>query len=226
MDGEPTRDRAEPRRIAVLVSGRVENFAETRDNFLRNIVQDSRADVFVSHSPEIEEDLAAFAALYRPVVLRNDDIAYPDVSKYVKRHETNKHNVMCMFINRKRAFSDFAQYQEAHGIAYDLVISCRLDMEAREALDYSVFSDRGDSVVYIPSPKTDRDYGGINDQMAVGSPAAMLRYMLTYDDLFAILDSGATFHPETLLKKYLDLHRVDCRRFAFDYELAKNRRRG
>ena len=94
-------------RIAVLFSGRVAGYLSNYESSFEGLLKGQEVYFFLSHSPELQEDLEGFKQKFNPKILNNDEIIYPDVSNYPKKEDgTNKHNTMCMYFNRKRVFED------------------------------------------------------------------------------------------------------------------------
>ena len=214
-------------RIAVLFSGRVAGYISNYDSLFKGLLKGQDADFFLSHSPELQEDLDGFKQLFNPKILNNDKIVYPDVSNYPQKEDgkTNKHNTMCMYFNRKRVFEDFKKYMEEKGEQYDLYISCRVDSYNIPEMNYDLFQDCTDKDIYIPylpvsSPEgVTGDYGGINDQFAIGNFKAMETYMSLYDEIIDMLNNGTIIHPETLLLTYLNRKSMNIQRFNYLYKI-------
>lgn len=202
-------------RVAILFSGRIKHYRENYDNILSNIIQNNQVDIFLSHSPELNEDLEDFIRLYKPIIVLNDKIGYFDYTKYPKRDKNQGHNTMCMFVNRLRVFQLLRNYMKEKNVFYDAILSYRLDIIAQDKIDWSEIDS---NTLYIPAKN---DYGGINDQIAYGSINVMKKYMTIYNDLNNILEDGCIFHPESLLKKYLEKCRLIIERIRFRYEITR-----
>jgi len=201
-------------RIAILFFGRIKNYDKHFQNIMQNIVQNNQVDFFLSHSRDLDEDVDGFVKLYKPIAVFNGEIVYFDHSKYKKRNDKQGHPTMCMLVNKMRAFKLLNNYVNETGIDYDVVISYRLDVKSKDELNLNIENNK----LYIPEGK---DYGGINDQMAYGSFEVMKKYMMMYNSLYDILERGCVFHPETLLKKYLDNIKIDIVRFPFFYWIVR-----
>lgn len=227
------------RRIAILFSGRIEKYDQHYTNIMERIVQDHDADFFLSHSPELSEDLEDFGRIYRPKAINNDPIHFPDVSEYKCHPDTSKpHNVLSMWVNRRRVFQEMRNYMINTNTWYDLVIHARIDAWYDESLNYHNLSlnDVGDRDIYIPQGN---DWGGMNDQFAVGSYYSMESYMTLFDDVNNVLDHVTIpdldihenrnmprayyYGPEPGLKKHLELQGVLVHRFPFRYRLINGK---
>ena len=257
------------RRIAILFSGRIDKYDQHYTNIMERIVQDHDADFFLSHSPELSEDLEDFSRIYRPKAINNDPIHFPDVSEYKCHPDTSKpHNVLSMWVNRQRVFQEMRNYMINTDTWYDVVIHARIDAWYDEPLDYSAFlqdsrldgrrpleqgtveddvreltksvrrasNELGDRDIYIPQGN---DWGGMNDQFAVGSYYSMESYMTLFDDVHNVLDHVTIpdldihenrnmprayyYGPEPGLKKHLELQGVLVHRFPFRYRLINGK---
>lgn len=209
-------------KIAILLTGRINDSCEIYKNIMENIVQDNEVDFFVSHiknpNPII---LKKFTDIYKPKIIIESDEIYPNVDKYIKRSETNKHNVMCMYLNRQLVFSHFNNYVTSNNIKYDIVMSLRCDLWFNNKIDLlSLNNDVKNNFLCIPS---DFDYvNGINDQCAFGNIETINIYMNLFNSVINILDRDIILHPETLLKVYLDESKVNIKRPKISYYIKRN----
>lgn len=211
-------------KIAILFSGRINRYQEHYENILSTLVQDNEADFFLSHSPECDEDLAHFSSIYHPKTVNNEPISYGDLSAYHCHPQSNSHNVMCMWINRQRVFQDMRDYMIKHNVWYDLVICTRLDTWCYEPLNVSKYIDLSDSEIYVPEGS---DWGGLNDQMAIGNFHAMEKYMMLYPYMPSILETLMStigyYGPEPILKTHVDIQELVVHRFSLSYRLINGK---
>jgi hypothetical protein len=208
----------QPLKMAILFSGRIHGFNETFEHNNQYIIKDNAVDYYLSHSindKDSEEDLLKFQHLYNPVVLLNTKITYVNVSKYVKRPETNAHSVMCMFSHRKNVWDEM----EKKGNTYGIYISNRVDNLVEGELDLKYFTNMKDNEIYVPEGNDWRM--GINDQFAVGNFKSMKIYMSLINELYNMLNDGVVLHPETLLKNYLQRKNINIVRFPLQYKIIK-----
>jgi hypothetical protein len=76
-------------------------------------------------------------------------------------------------------------------------------------------------VLYVPQGA---DWGGLNDQIALGSRETMRVYCDCVDAIIPMCQQeGVTWHPETLLRAYIARIKLPVERFAFPYQLHRNR---
>lgn len=209
-------------KIAILITGRINESSEIYKNIMENIVQGNEVDFFVSHvknpNPII---LKNFTDIYNPKIIIENNEVYPNVDKYIKRGETNNHNVMCMHLNRELVFTHFNNYVISNNINYDIVISLRCDLWFNNKIDLqSLMNDVQNNFLCIPSGC---DFvGGINDQCAFGNIETINIYMNLFSHVINILDRGIILHPETLLKVYLDESKVNIKRPKIPYYIKRN----
>lgn len=198
-------------KIAIVFSGRIKKYSQHLDNIFHNIVQGNEVDFFLSHSPDLIEDLDEFSRFYKPKIIINDPIKYKDYRKFITHNETSLHNVSSMLINRLRVQKALLEYSNENTITYDLVISYRFDLFSYDKLDLNnilkEIQNNGDNYLFIPAGD---DYGGINDRVAIGSTYSISKYLQLYEKLDEIMESGnCIFHPEELLLYYIKTYCQD-----------------
>jgi hypothetical protein len=205
-------------RIAILISGRLTDSIDQYNNFKRFFyVGDADIDIFVSHSKHILPDvLNRFCALYSPVnIIENDEI-YPDISMFIKKPETNRHNLMCMHLNRKNLKNMMIEYGKTHEKTYDCVISTRCDLWFNT--DYFPYELMCPNRIFIPNGS---DWDGINDQFAFGDMSSMSEYLNVYDNIVPMAKRRIIIHPETLLKRHLLEKKCLISRFDLSYIIRR-----
>ena len=209
-------------RIAIVFSGRIDKYREHYANIMSHVVQDNEADFFLSHSPELaHENLEDFRQLYQPKTINNDPIDYGDFSKYTCHPQSNSHNMMCMWVNRLRVYRDMCRYMSETSVTYDLVISTRLDTYNDEKMDYSIFSCLDDNTILVPEGY---DWGGLNDQIAIGRFPAMSKYLTLFERIYDILDRLSPYYgPEPALLKNVEMQGLEVFRFPFRYRLINGK---
>jgi hypothetical protein len=212
-------------KIALLFSGRVDKFEEHYDNIRTSIIQDHDADVFLSTVTD-EETMNRFRALYAPKGTINREVDYDPSYEHNRHPLANYHNMMCMYCHRMRVCDEMETYAASTNTVYAYVISIRLDAYFDEPLSYQVFLCGNESAcqpdnkdVYIPAGN---DWGGTNDQFAIGSMEAMRVYMRVYDEMKQWI-SEPNFGPEIVLGKHLNQHGMNVYRFPFRYRLINGK---
>lgn len=195
-------------KIALLYFGRLDRYRDIFENMKENIFQDKDVDIFISHSPILNEDMQGFVDLYKP-------IAYVDEPMDVEGRLNENYNTTCHCINKMRVFELMEKYCLEKNIEYDIIMAYRPDNYAYEKLNYEQFDVSNKNTIYIPS---DGDHcGGINDQIAIGNKYSMKKYMNIYNNLLTLLDNGCNFHPETLFRRHVEAMGLEVRRFNYNY---------
>jgi len=207
-------------RIAILLSGRINGYEKSYKNIIDNIVQGNQVDFFISYCKDIsEESFENFKKIFNPVSYVKSDEVYFDMTPYP--HPTHlgvksRHNMMCMYLNRRNVYKIYNEYKIKNNIHYDLVFSYRVDFIFHSKLDLSLLLNAKESIC-IPEGC---DYNGINDRMAVGNEETMKEYLLCYDSLQLLFDQGGTPHPETILKEYIEYKKLKIYRFHIGYSFV------
>lgn len=207
-------------KIAIVFTGRIYKYEEHYENIMNNLVQGNDVDFFVSHSPELQENINHFKELYKPKLFIDDPFIYIDCEKYPKSSTTNRHSCLCMYYNRYRIGKQLQYYINANHVNYDLIISSRTDIFFHKKLDLNLLIAMSfDSIVCIPNEEF--DYGGINDQFAAGTILCMNTYFNLYEKIITLCENGCIFHPESLLKVYLDSEGIKIFRFYLPYKIIR-----
>lgn len=206
-------------KIAILFSGRLNNNIEQYNNCMEFLIQSNQVDFFISHSKTPNKQLIQdFVKLYKPKKIMENDETYFNVEKYPKHESSNRHNVMCMFKNRIKVYHLFQQYIKETNVKYDIVISSRCDLWFQQKFNLqSLLENVKHNQLCIP---IEHDFG-INDQFAVGNVMTISTYLQTYNSLFEFLESGILFHPETLLRDFLQSKKVNIHRFSIKYFIQR-----
>jgi hypothetical protein len=204
-------------KLAILFSGRIRKFGNHYNNIMENIVQGNDVDFYLSHSPEVIEDLDSFCELYKPVAVCDDPIPEFDHSKYkiFPEFNTKPRNIWCMFYNRKRVFN----LLESNSKEYDCIISYRLDALAHEPLNLDLVKE---NITGIFIPEGFDHCGGINDQIAYGAYEPMRVYLNTLDSMINVLENGCYLLPELINRGHLEKSGIPIIRVKFDYELINS----
>uniref|UniRef100_A0A6C0HDE5 Glycosyltransferase n=1 Tax=viral metagenome TaxID=1070528 RepID=A0A6C0HDE5_9ZZZZ len=207
-------------RIAILFSGRIQQFERCYYNILKyiKINDNNEIDFFLSHSPDLNEDLESFKKIFKPKLMINEPITYFDHTKYPKYCHYQGHNTMCMFINRLRVFKLLETFINTTPTSYDLVISYRTETILNKNLNFQWFNQLNENTIYIPEGND--WWGGLNDQLAFGTYDSMKIYLSLYEELKQMLDNGCVFHPETILRHYLNIKNINVIRIPLEYKLV------
>ena len=214
-------------KIAILCAGRISNdnnddtIRHQYENVIENIVQNHEADFFVSHSPELDENIKLFVELYKPITFNNEPFQYVDTSNYPTRHI--RHTTMSMFYNRSRVFHDFENYIQNSSVKYDVIINHRIDTLYSEKLKYEQLDLSKNDVLYIPNGKDFyyAHWSGYNDQFSIGNLYSIREYMCIYDRIIEYLDEGSLLMGEVLVKHCLCKNNICANRFNFIHSINK-----
>lgn len=208
-------------RIALFFTGRLCVDEEQRANFAKHFLEGHAhtIDIFVSHCKGCSHKVInTFKDMYNPVEMRESDERHFACDHYEKGPTARPHNVLCMHVNRKHAYRMMAQSSRG---PYDLMVSSRTDLRFEGKIDWDSFARHArDGFLCIPSPE--RDYGGINDQFAIGNGNAMETYMNLYDCAYDLLErQKVLLHPETMLAAHLRNKQVSIHRFRLAYYIIR-----
>jgi len=206
-------------RLAILIAGRLLHFKEHYANIMEKIVQENTVDFFVSHSPELDEDIEEFKELYKPSTFNNELLQIKDINPDY-RHP-NEVNCKKMLYNRQRVFNNFKAYITEKGASYDIIINYRIDTYSVDTINYSKFTDIHTPIIYIPEG-FDWSPIGICDQMAFGNLDVMECYMSIYNDIDRYLGvNGCRITGEELVYCCLQLNNIKTVRFAHEHMLKR-----
>lgn len=203
-------------RIAILVYGRLNKCVEHYKNTVESIGEEHEVDFFVSSDNSEESVLNDFISLYKPVLYDNTKIIpNTDMCNYLKncrnkRAETNMHNMICHFTNKKRVFNLLEQSKKT----YDVIISLRIDL-----IFYNKFNFVTPDIntIYIPNC-CDYVNNGINDQIAYGSMEVMEKYNNLISNILYLCSNNLSIpHPESLHYANLKFHKINIGRFNLSY---------
>lgn len=187
-------------RAAVLIGGRILTFdkvVETWNSNLFAVNSNVTFDLFISVNSRVAcevVDVDAIISKAKLVLNPNVSIKYI-VQDYAHTDERIAFNIMSMYWHNKKAFEMIS----SDTAAYDYVIKWRADIVLQSSLilPTPIQLSSNTNTIYIPNGK---DWGGLNDQIAAGSYAAMKEYCALIDHIDVL---WPVRHPERLLKKYL-----------------------
>lgn len=127
------------------------------------------------------------------------------------RHDVG---VISMYYSIFRSNQLKCKYEKENNIIFDKVIRMRFDSNF---FDEELILDKNINQLQIPCKN---DWGGINDQFAIGPSDEMdnysnlYRFLLKMDEIY--------YHPETLLKHYLDTYPLKNPINRFSFEIGIN----
>jgi len=122
-------------------------------------------------------------------------------------------NVFFMWYKIWKANQMRKLYEQHNRIRYDCVIRLRFDTTFKEF----PYIEPERKTVYIPDGG---DYeGGICDQVALADATTMDLYCELYNDLYRYTVAGFGCHPESMLRRHLEVNRLTVKRFECDFAL-------
>lgn len=123
-----------------------------------------------------------------------------------------------MYTHNKKAFQIMKDYENKNHISFDIVIKYRGDIISKNPMPLPLLEE---NTVYIPN---DHDWGGVNDQIAIGTKESMEIYCNCIDNIPNLCYSGKSdYHPETLLLNHLKESKLNISRFDFEYSLYRSK---
>lgn len=216
--------------IAIFFSGRLHTSSHT-ESFqhlleLKKSLSGNNLHFFLSLNQEIT-DLVFVQSFCNTLSIPFDEehftvlpFTYPtDIYQFRKAIETSYHNVWSMYTHNQSAFRLIETFEQKHNLKFDLVIKYRPDIYSQTSIHIPYPLEP--NTIYIP---TGSDWGGLNDQIGLGDRDTMKKYCDCIDHILDLCKKGVLYHPETLLKKYIESISVNVKRFHFPYLLFKNRR--
>ena len=204
-------------KIAILLSGRINEHYDQYENIRNNLAGDNDVDFFISYPKNTNSEIVQNVTfIYNPKEIIENDELYKNVDGSYNYMHANKHDVICMYLSRFNLGNIFKSYINKHNINYDIVISSRMDITFHEKLNLNdKFEFINNNFLYIPN--IEHDHGGINDQMAIGNSNTIIQYLNLYEHINNILEPEEKFHPEILLYKYINMMNIDVLRFYIIY---------
>lgn len=222
-----------PKKIALLFTGRIYQEQNRYDNIMRNLVdiqnKEYEIDIFISHPKDVNDELLQnVIKLYKPVVIIRNDEIYDEkrIEKYATTPDINKHNIMSMWLSRYNLYNAFNEYVQERNkqYGYDIIVHLRMDNIFREKFDLCTLQSHVDNnEMCIPNFCNQYDFcGGISDQIVVGNKETVEIWMKMFEKIYDILESSHVFHPETMLKNYLQKYNAySVHRFEMNYTWGK-----
>lgn len=210
-------------KIAILMSGRINTNIQQYEHFNHIFQENNDVDLFISYPYKYEVLLDEFVKLYKPKKVIASDENYINVDKYKVYFQSNRHNVMCMFLNRKKVLDIFNEYINENNIdiaSYDLIISARCDLIFDKSLDFNKYIPYIKKDILI-APNTGNDFGGMDDRFALGNYRTLTKYLNLYDNLIRLLENGNIIHPEMLTLKNLELQQVQLQKMPFNFDINR-----
>lgn len=205
-------------KIALCISGKPRSsmfcYPYIYDAFMNN---EHQVDVFIHTWDECR-----VLDLYRPKQLEMNsdsealDMLLPMLNLNGVKIEGNVQNNVLMYYSIKRCF-------DLIDAEYDVIIRARFDLLLQPKFDIeSILTDLKNKKYDIYIPNEEFNMGGYNDQLAIGTPAAMEIYSNTFFNLNQFAHELGRWHPETFLGKQLKDNNINVYQTHWDYRLVRN----
>jgi len=131
---------------------------------------------------------------------------------------TKSENVMFMWYKIWKANQLRKLYEQTNRIRYDCIIRLRFDNTFKDG-EFPVIDPKR-KTVYIP---LGGDYeGGICDQVAIADSVTMDLYCELYNEIYRYATGKIGIHPESMLRKHLEINRLEVERFECEFALRGN----
>ena len=187
-------------------------------------------DFFLSHSPQLNEDVEDFKKVFNPISVCNDpivsDINLDNYPKNFSEHVVRKYaiNIIPQFINKMRVFKLLEDHINKNKVDYDYIFSTRVDLFYFNKLTFEEFKEIDDNTIYIPDGNQwpPPMPPGINDHMAIGNLNGMRKYMNVYKYLKTYLDNGCILRPETVLLSHINNMKLNVKYYSRNYCIRSN----
>jgi hypothetical protein len=203
-------------KIALLFAGRIKAWEHCYPNFKKNILDPNSEHIihsFLCHNAENPlPDIDKFIELYNVKKYENIFIDIEELAKQIPLNKSinGKHLSFKMYYAWHRAF----QLMIETGETYDIVIYLRADAVFSQPLILSTFKCE-ENTLYVPSLE---DWGGLNDQFAMGSSATMMHYTNIYNNIYTIYtNTSMLFQTEHYVKFHNRL--LTLKRFNLNFSL-------
>lgn len=191
---------------AIIFFGRIKHYE--KKYLLNKLSKNNTYDIYYSASNENNiEDFKKIYNITNNNNICNDAILHNYNFKQDYAKPTNINNMICHFINLKRAFNLLIN----SNIKYDFIIATRLDLEITKSIDIKNDMINSKNTIYIPQGC---DYTGINDRFAMGDFDTMKKYCDIIDNCEYLCNNKlAVAHPETLTLSNLIYYKINIIRF-------------
>lgn len=219
------------KRIALCLSGQARAVKYCYPSILENIIKPfGKVDVFIHswlvaannfdifHTNLFDSTVQEYTDIYRPKDSLFEDF---ETSEY-HQYNNMKERIHIAFYTVFMANQIKCRYEEKHGFIYDYVIRFRSDLMVKEMIDLKDFKWIDERSVIIPNYRF--DFGGINDQVAIGTSFAINRYCDLHNHIFRYLhQENQQYDPHRLLQYHLASSGLNVQRSNLDYDIVKKR---
>jgi hypothetical protein len=214
-------------KIAICISGSIRKLQKSVES-VNKLKEKYDCSVFIHTWYNIEDvhknddDIIENLSKYNPVACLIED--YKVKEKYINKIYMDANFKQHVNINDSRTISMYyslyksnqlkKDFEKENSMEFDCVIRMRFDSKINS--DF-ILEEYDISNINIPlgiqSGPQGKDFGGYNDQFALGSSKKMDTYCDVINNISNISD---TYHPETILKNHLDYNKINPHRIQLD----------
>jgi hypothetical protein len=205
-------------KIAILISGRINSTNKIYENIRKNIVKSNDVDFFIICEKKTDDEvISEVCKLYHPkLIVKSDENVNIDVSTYKTMPETNRMNVMYMYLSRNYLKVYLNKYVKDTRINYDAIIHTRMDAFLDNDIDMNKLMPYVNiNMLCIPNQNMDH-YNGVCDLFAIGNLTTMSIYLDLYNSIYGFMEKQILLHPEILLYHHLKSSSLEIYRFVLE----------
>lgn len=208
-------------KTAIILSGRIKGYKSVESNLL-SIQKKYNATIFCSLNNKIKSDyISTFCNVFNITdkQLNLEKTVVPEWVYKLNRIEGSSYDrAYSMFYHTNRSFNLVEIFQNENNIKFDCILYYRADIDSKDVISLIVPNRH---TIYIPHGL---DYDGLNDRVAYGDFESMKQYSNLVNHIrFLCTVKGVLFHPETLLKAYLENEKLNINRFDYHFSLHPSR---
>jgi len=223
-------------KTALCLSGYLRTFEQNFNHLNKFIIEPLNCDIFIHIWDTVGLSLRGFDkstkdinvnnilhkinAMYKPkliVIEQSRNFNFNTKILELKNFENRDVNgLMAMFYKIKQCNQLKLQYEKENNFSYDYVIRYRPDILIKQSLNVK---DLNNDFINIPKHG---DFGGINDQFAIGNSKNMNIYSNIYDNILKYISMNIPLNPEKILKFHLEYNQLRIKRFDFRYIIKRS----
>lgn len=198
--------------VAIVIAGFPRTFETTSKLFFKNFIFNNINEIdFFLHFYN-EGNFNKVIEIYNPIdwICEDSSISNNEFKKksYINSQFPQINNYKSRIYNQFK--NNYIAFNLIPKNKYNVVIKTRYDLLLNEPFDFSTLDM---SLLNIPIGE---DHGGLNDRFCISSYDNMKVYFDFYTYISDLNNAGIKFHPESLLKEYLNLSGNKVNRFSCD----------
>ena len=213
-------------KVAIFFSGRINSFENSLEH-LKAIQNKYEPIFFCSLNSETKTDnIKKFCEIFNITEDQLNIEATKDptfLHKYPKKDEVSYYRTYSMWYHDNKNYNKIQEYSSKHNIAFDIILKYRADINSDSGV--IELQNPQENHIYIPEGHDYYD-NALNGLIAYGNPKMMSIYCNIVNNLEQLCIDGTIFHPETLLKKYLENNKIDVTRFNYHIRINESRKVG